>query len=543
MDVNSLSSTHCAWHSENAERAVQSAGIAREPEIHSPTEYGPGSGNRPLDTGVFGKSHDPRGDTANSPAGNTRDKAGSPIGGTRDKNGNTVLESRGKNGERIRDTWDKAGNHIRDTQDKAGKHIRETWDKAGNHIRDTQDKFGNHIHETWDKAGNHIRDTQDKAGNHIREIWDKAGNHIRETQDKAGNHIRDIWNKQGHHQRFIDYDDGIPRHKHPWDGLPPAGPGGPGMSGPTGGEANGTPGDADGGSGPDGGGGGGADASGDSGGAPGGADGGGGGGAPDEAGGGGADGGGAPGGAGGGAPNGAGGGGAAGGGAPGGAGGGGGGGGAGPVGESGGGDPGQFPGEFGAPNGAGSTGRGGALDTFPAEKSPHASARDPLMRGFNAEQQHMLRDAYHHAKQMVDAALDHLLAHGPDSNFQRWFGAPTPANVQHVTQVLSNIQHALAHDVNMLVATRGANSHELAHVFPDSPHKIDLAPLAFTNVEGRNTLETTLIHELSHFTNIGGTEDHSYGRADDHRLAATNTRAAITNADNYGMFIQAYGSA
>jgi hypothetical protein len=519
MDVDSLSSTRCAWYSENAERAVQSSGIAREPEIHSPTEYGPGSGDSAFRTGAFGKSQDPRGDTPNHPAGDTRDRTGSPMRGTLDKDGNNVREQRDKNGNRVRDTWD--------------------------------------------KAGNRIRDTEDKAGNPIREIWDKAGNYIRDFQDEAGNRIRDIWNRLGHHQRLIDYDDGTPLRKHPWDGLLPVDTGAPGMGGPTDDGANDTPADA--GAGSDGG----CSDGGDGCGAPGGVDGGGGGGsgdgAPGGADGGGGGGGGAPGGAdggggSGGTPGGVGGGGGSG--APGGVDGGGGGGapgaadggggapgaiddgdGAGPVDDPGDDDSGQLTGASEAPDGAGSAGQGDALATFPAERSPHAPALDPLMNGFNTEQQHMLRNAYHHAKHMVDAALDHLLSHGPDSNFQRWFGAPTRENVQRVAQVLSNIQHAFAHDANRLIATPGANSHELAHVFPSAPHQIDLAPLAFTGVEGPTTLETTLVHELSHFTNIGGTKDYSYGTNDDHQLAATNGQAAIANADNYAMFVRAYGNA
>jgi len=163
------------------------------------------------------------------------------------------------------------------------------------------------------------------------------------------------------------------------------------------------------------------------------------------------------------------------------------------------------------------------------------------MEGFNPAQQSMLRNAYQHAKQMVDAALDRLLTRGPDSNFERWFGTPTPENVEHVKRVLSNIQHALANDVSTLVAGQGANSHEVAHVDSDAPYQITLTPLAFSHAEGSNSLESTLVHELSHFTNIGGTHDQSYGRQNDRLLAMTNSGAAVNNADNYGMFIGAYG--
>lgn len=144
---------------------------------------------------------------------------------------------------------------------------------------------------------------------------------------------------------------------------------------------------------------------------------------------------------------------------------------------------------------------------------------------------------------MIDRALDNLIKHGPDSNYQRWFGTPTPENVQHVIQVLSNIQHALAHDQNTLYASPSASPRELAHVYPDSPNRIALTPHAFEHWGGPNSLEKTLIHELSHFTRIGATADRSYGARDDLGLAARNGRAAVTNADNYGLYVGSAGVA
>lgn len=144
---------------------------------------------------------------------------------------------------------------------------------------------------------------------------------------------------------------------------------------------------------------------------------------------------------------------------------------------------------------------------------------------------------------MVDTALDKLIEHGPDSNYQRWFGTPTPDNVQHVIQVLSNIQHALANDQNTLYATPTASDRELAHVYPNAPNRIALTPHAFERWGSQNSLENTFIHELSHFTHIGATVDRSYGANDDVGLAAMNSRAAVTNADNYGLYVGSAGFA
>jgi hypothetical protein len=81
----------------------------------------------------------------------------------------------------------------------------------------------------------------------------------------------------------------------------------------------------------------------------------------------------------------------------------------------------------------------------------------------------------------------------------------------------------------------------MAHVNRDSPYSIAVAPLLFQRPEGPNTIESTIIHELSHFSNIGNTADTAYGAGNDRRLAVMYGAAAANNADNYGLFVAAAG--
>lgn len=166
----------------------------------------------------------------------------------------------------------------------------------------------------------------------------------------------------------------------------------------------------------------------------------------------------------------------------------------------------------------------------------HGPAREPVIDGFNAEQRLRLQNAYQNTKQRVDATLDALMTRGPDRQFERWFGTPTPESMAHVKQVLSNMQHALAHDQYTLRAMP-SSGRVGAHVWPEGPHLIEMTPLVFGNAYGAKTLELTLAHELSHVKSIGNTRDLAYFPANDRRLARTNSRAALDNADNYGMFI------
>ncbi|MBF0274912.1 MAG: hypothetical protein HQK84_06745, partial [Nitrospinae bacterium] len=55
---------------------------------------------------------------------------------------------------------------------------------------------------------------------------------------------------------------------------------------------------------------------------------------------------------------------------------------------------------------------------------------------------------------------------------------------------------------------------------------------------GTDSKPGTIIHELSHFTVIGGTDDHAYGQSGAQSLATSNPSNAILNADSYEYFAE-----
>lgn len=78
-----------------------------------------------------------------------------------------------------------------------------------------------------------------------------------------------------------------------------------------------------------------------------------------------------------------------------------------------------------------------------------------------------------------------------------------------------------------------------AHVYPNQPYKIYLcgafwsAPLADTDSRGG-----TLIHEMTHFTAVAGTDDCAYGQTAAANLAATDPVKALDNADSHEYFAE-----
>ncbi len=140
---------------------------------------------------------------------------------------------------------------------------------------------------------------------------------------------------------------------------------------------------------------------------------------------------------------------------------------------------------------------------------------------------------------MVDSALGKLNRGAIDDTYRKWFGAPGANNVKRVEQVLSRMSNAMAHDRYTFNALPANGNWEIANVRFNQPHQINIRPHLFDSNMGPYTPEATIAHELSHFRNIGATDDLAYGPATVYRMAQANPARATHNADNFGMFIGA----
>ena len=85
----------------------------------------------------------------------------------------------------------------------------------------------------------------------------------------------------------------------------------------------------------------------------------------------------------------------------------------------------------------------------------------------------------------------------------------------------------------------GCKKTYYAYVYPDSPYKIYLCKAFWAApVSGTDSRGGTLIHELSHFTAVAGTDDHVYGQTGAASLAASDPTQALNNADNHEYFAE-----
>ncbi len=159
-------------------------------------------------------------------------------------------------------------------------------------------------------------------------------------------------------------------------------------------------------------------------------------------------------------------------------------------------------------------------------------------------------DAVAQAKEMTEIALE---AFGNTQDYLRWFGTYSTANATTVQTNLTAIDLVLGTDAITLVCNRvgreGCMADTFANVWPDKPFVINLCP-GFFNMPAvielhpghpdfqNGSREGTIIHEVSHFTVIAGTEDECYSRRVCSNMARNDPRRAINNADSYQYFVE-----
>jgi peptidyl-Lys metalloendopeptidase len=78
-----------------------------------------------------------------------------------------------------------------------------------------------------------------------------------------------------------------------------------------------------------------------------------------------------------------------------------------------------------------------------------------------------------------------------------------------------------------------------AYVYPNMPYVIYLCGVFWSSpVTGTDSRAGTLIHEMSHFDVVAGTDDLAYGQNACKSLASSNPGNAIRNADSHEYFAE-----
>ncbi len=183
-------------------------------------------------------------------------------------------------------------------------------------------------------------------------------------------------------------------------------------------------------------------------------------------------------------------------------------------------------------------GRSNPLASLGEDKSALANAKSSIAYSgsCSASQKSTLTSAVSAASSMANNSVSYLNGiSGSTPRFTTWFGSATSSALSEIRADYAKIKDAL--DNKPLVLDCSCKQSYYAYVYPTQPYKVYLcrafwtAPLTGTDSKGG-----TLIHELSHFNVIAGTQDNAYGQSAAKALAISNPQQARDNADSHEYF-------
>ena len=150
-------------------------------------------------------------------------------------------------------------------------------------------------------------------------------------------------------------------------------------------------------------------------------------------------------------------------------------------------------------------------------------------------------------------ALQAAVSIGDTPEFRRWFGPYSKENAEVVRASFKSIFTAIRdEDLKVVCANIGeedCDASMYANVWRHDPYVINLCPAFFsmpaihvypnTSAQMENgTRAGTIIHEMSHFDIVAGTDDICYTRSACSQLAEFDRQVLIRNADSYQYFAE-----
>lgn len=183
---------------------------------------------------------------------------------------------------------------------------------------------------------------------------------------------------------------------------------------------------------------------------------------------------------------------------------------------------------------------GRALAKKPTDPTTPPSASGISFSGrCSTTQQATITDAVSAARAMADDSTSYLNTTTPSGTprYSTWFGAFSSSGWSTAKSHFTAIKDAF--DTKPLTVDCSCKKSYYAYVYPNQPYIIYVcsafwsAPMTGTDSKGG-----TLIHEMSHFTVVAGTDDHVYGQSGAKSLAISSPTQALDNADNHEYFAE-----
>lgn len=143
------------------------------------------------------------------------------------------------------------------------------------------------------------------------------------------------------------------------------------------------------------------------------------------------------------------------------------------------------------------------------------------------------------ARTYSEGAKGYLASNTQGARYTTWFGAYTSARYSTVNQHFVAIDAAMDQSGGQVKINCGCSQNYYAYVYPTKPYEIFVCKAFWTApTAGTDSKGGTLIHEMSHFNVVAGTDDWVYGQAGAKSLAISNPTNAVDNADNHEYFAE-----
>ena len=159
--------------------------------------------------------------------------------------------------------------------------------------------------------------------------------------------------------------------------------------------------------------------------------------------------------------------------------------------------------------------------------------------GCSATQTTQAGQAVVDARNYTQNARGYLAGGTQGARYATWFGAYTSSRYGTVSQHFVSIDNAMDQSAGQVKINCACNGSEYAHVYPDRAYEIFVCRAFWpAPATGTDSKAGTLIHEMSHFNVVAGTNDWVYGQTGAKNLAISNPTNAIDNADSHEYFAE-----
>ncbi|MGH8853455.1 MAG: M35 family metallo-endopeptidase [Telluria sp.] len=154
-----------------------------------------------------------------------------------------------------------------------------------------------------------------------------------------------------------------------------------------------------------------------------------------------------------------------------------------------------------------------------------------------ASQQATIASAMSAGATMANSSDSYMQAGTIGTRYTKWFGANDSARVATVKSHFAAIKDAFAN--KPVTVDCGCKQSYYAYVYPTQPYKIFVCKAFWTApMTGTDSKGGTLVHEMSHFNVVAGTDDHVYGQSGAASLAISSPAQAVDNADSHEYFAE-----